>query len=110
VGVGRARELAFTARKFDAHEAHMMGLVTRVVAHDELHTAAENAVAEILSTAPLARNYWKRALSARYGPIDETTLDAAPESAEVREGFDAFLAKRPANWTLANTQAPGKPK
>ena len=108
VGVGRARELAFTARKFDAREAHMMGIVTRVVPHDELRDAAEKAVAEILATAPLARGYWKRELSARYGPIDETTLDAAPESAEVREGFGAYLAKRAPSWVPVDDEPPGK--
>lgn len=98
VGVGRARELAFTARKFDAQEAHMMGLVTRLSAHDELEGAAQAAVTEILSTAPLARGYWKRELASLYGPIDETTLDAAPESDEVQEGFASFLEKRPPRW------------
>ena len=98
VGVGRARELAFTARRFSAQEAHAMGLVTRVVAHDELDEAADKAVTEILSTAPLARGYWKRELSARYGPVDEATLDFAPGSDEVREGFESFLNKRPPAW------------
>jgi enoyl-CoA hydratase len=98
VGVGRAREMVFTARKFDAQEAHVMGLVTRVVPHEELQAAASKAVAEILSTAPAARGYWKRELSARYGPIDEATLDGAPGSDEVLEGFEAFLGKRDPNW------------
>ena len=98
VGVGRARDIAFTARKFGAAEAHMMGLVTRLVPHEELQEAATKAVAEILSTAPLARGYWKRELTARYGPIDEVTLDAAPESNEVVEGFQSFLDKRPPSW------------
>ena len=99
VGVGRARDLAFTARKFDAAEAHMMGLVTRLVPHDGLEEAATKAVGELLSTAPLARAYWKRELTSRYGPIDEATLDAAPQSDEVLEGFQSFLDKRPPSWT-----------
>ncbi|MFN3472605.1 MAG: enoyl-CoA hydratase/isomerase family protein [Blastomonas sp.] len=98
VGVGRARDLAFTARKFDAAEAHMMGLVTRRVPRDQLEDAASQAVGEILSTAPHARGYWKRELSARYGPVDEATLDAALGSAEVVEGFRSFLDKRPPAW------------
>ena len=98
VGVGRARDLAFTARKIDAAEAHLMGLATRIVPHDDLEEAANKAVAELLSTAPLARGYWKRELSSRYGPIDEATLDAAPQSDEVLEGFQSFLDKRPPRW------------
>jgi enoyl-CoA hydratase/carnithine racemase len=105
VGVGRARDLAFTARKFDAQEAYQMGLVTRLSAHDQLEAAAQQAVGELLSTAPLARNYWKRELSARYGAIDEATLDAAPACDEVREGFDAFLEKRPPRWDPKNGNA-----
>lgn len=99
VGVGRARELAFTARKFDAREAYAMGLVTRIAPAEDLAAAAEKAAEEILSTAPLARGYWKRELSARYGSIDEATLDAAPESDEVREGFESFLEKRAPSWS-----------
>jgi enoyl-CoA hydratase len=98
VGVGRARELALTGRRFDAREALAMGVVERVVAHEELETAAEAAAYEILNTAPLARNLFRQAVSARYGVVDEATMNWGPESPEVAEGFAAFQEKRPPAW------------
>ncbi len=103
VGVGRARELALTGRKFDAREALSMGVVERVVAHDDLESAAEAAAYEILQTAPLARNLFRQAISARYGAVDEVTMNWGPGSPEVIEGFAAFQEKRPPVWQQRNS-------
>src|SRR5436309_4858922 len=40
VGVAVARDLLLSARRFDAAEAQRIGLLSRVVPHDELRTAA----------------------------------------------------------------------
>ena len=36
IGVSRAKELLFTGRRMDANEAHALGLITRLVAADDL--------------------------------------------------------------------------
>lgn len=98
VGVGRARELALTNRRFDATEALSLGIVERVVAHAELEAAAEAAAFEVLATAPEARNRFRQALNVRYGVVDEMTMDWAASSVEAAEGFAAFVEKRPPAW------------
>jgi len=98
VGIARARELMFTARRIDAAEAERIGMIARVVPHEELHEAAAALAAEILQTAPVARAQWKRMVNARYGWVDEPTFEASIRGAECAEGFRAFVEKRSPNW------------
>src|SRR5205085_8653776 len=62
VGVAVARDLLLSARPFDAAEAVRMGLIARVVPHDELRDAAVEAARQVLRTAPAARMHVKRIL------------------------------------------------
>lgn len=98
VGLARARDLVFTARRFDAAEALAMGLVARVVPHDELAAATREAVAKLLRGAPEARWQMKRIMNERYGSIDGMTLDASIAGPEVVEGFRSFVERRPPSW------------
>jgi enoyl-CoA hydratase/carnithine racemase len=98
-GIAVARDLLLSARRFDAAEAQRLGLITRVVPHDELREAALAAVREILRTAPSARMHVKRMLNERYGTIDYQTMDwSMQESPEPREGMQAFMEKRSPSW------------
>jgi len=101
VGVARARELVFTARKIDALEAERIGLVSRVVAHEDLVQAAEETAHSILRTAPKARAHFKRMVNSRYGYIDEPTLEVSIREGECIEGFRAFVEKRVPSWVPA---------
>lgn len=99
VGVAVARDLLLSARVLDAAEAQRVGLVSRVVPHDDLEQAAEAALREILRTAPTARVQVKRMLSERYGRIDTQTMyEALEHSTELREGMLAFMEKRQPSW------------
>jgi enoyl-CoA hydratase len=99
VGIAVARDLLLSARRFDAAEALRIGLISRVVPHDQLHDAAREAVREILQTPPMARTHVKRMLNERYGLIDyQTMFWALEESDEPREGMQAFMEKRPPRW------------
>jgi enoyl-CoA hydratase/carnithine racemase len=99
VGLAVARDLLLSARRFDAAEAQRIGLLSRVVPHDELDAAATQAAREILRTAPSARVHVKRMLNERYGQIDYQTMFWALEhSSEPREGMRAFLEKRQPGW------------
>src|SRR5437016_2993674 len=60
VGIAVARDLLLSARRFDAVEALRIGLVSRVVPHDELRERALDAAWEVLQTAPDARVQVKR--------------------------------------------------
>lgn len=99
VGVAVARDLLLSARVLDADEALALGLISRVVAHDHLRTAALEAAHQVLRTAPDARTHVKRMLNERYGRIDLQTMSwALEESEELREGMRAFMEKRPPSW------------
>ena len=99
VGLAMARDLLLSARPFGADEALQMGLLSRVVLHDELHEAATEAARQVMRTAPMARAQVKRMLNERYGLIDyQTMFWALAHSDEPREGMRAFMEKRPPAW------------
>jgi enoyl-CoA hydratase/carnithine racemase len=99
VGIAVARDLLLSARRFDAAEAQRIGLISRVVAHDDLRSAARAAAEEVLRTAPAARVQVKRMLNQRYGDIDyQTMFWALDHSPEPREGMAAFMEKRDPSW------------
>jgi enoyl-CoA hydratase/carnithine racemase len=100
VGIAVARDLLLTGRVLDAEEARALGLIARVVPHDQLREAAVEAAHQVLRTAPDARAHVKRMLNERYGPIDTQTMNwSLATSAELREGMAAFMEKRPPAWT-----------
>ena len=94
-----ARDLLLSARRFDAQEAQRLGVISRVVPHDELRDAARTAAREVLRSSPDARLHVKRMLNEHYGPIDYQTMFWALEhSEEPREGMQAFMEKRSPSW------------
>jgi enoyl-CoA hydratase/carnithine racemase len=103
VGIAVARDLLLSARKIDAAEALRIGLISRVVPHDELRDAAVQAAREVLQTGPEARMHVKRMLNDRYGLIDyQTMFWTLQHSEETREGMLAFMEKRAARWVPAD--------
>lgn len=99
VGMAVARDLLLSARTVDADEARRIGLISRVVPHEDLRTAAVEAAQAVLRTGPDARTHVKRMLHERYGLIDYQTMFWSLEhSPEPREGMQAFMEKRPPSW------------
>lgn len=99
VGMAQARDLLLSARKIDAAEALRIGLVSRMVPHDELRAAALEAAREVLQTAPEARAHVKRMLNENYRAVDyQTMFWSLQYSGEPREGMRAFMEKRQPNW------------
>ena len=98
VGVARARDLMFTARRVDAEEAAHIGLIARVVDHDRLEVEAAEVARAVLQCAPRARAVCRRALLQRYEPIDDEGFRAGLTTPEAEEGFAAFLERRTPRW------------
>ena len=105
VGDKRAKDLLLTARIFDAAEAYRLGLVTEVVAADEL-LGRVRAVAEMLmANSPESLAATKRLLAAQNKAWLDGAIAAAMEAnaaardtADFREGVAAFLEKRKPVW------------
>jgi enoyl-CoA hydratase/carnithine racemase len=104
VGMAQARDLLLSARKIDAAEAHRIGLVSRLVAHEDLEAEALRAACEVLQTAPECRAHVKRMLNQQYAQIDYQTMFISLMSGggEAREGMTAFMEKRRPNWIPAD--------
>ena len=98
VGMARAKYLLFTAQYFSAAEALAMGLVSRVVPHEQLDAAVAETIGWVRQTGPRARTLLKRDLNRQLPPIDLPMFAESLASAEVREGFEAFVEKRPPAW------------
>ncbi|MEO7247162.1 MAG: enoyl-CoA hydratase/isomerase family protein [Novosphingobium sp.] len=99
VGMAQARDLLLTARSLDAAEALRIGMISRVVPHENLRAEALKAAVQVLQTAPEARAHVKRMLNQQYAPIDfETMFASLAYGTEVREGMNAFMEKRQPNW------------
>ena len=106
VGKRQARRLALTTTRIAAPEALAIGLVQQVVALDDLDAAIAATVKELLIGGPNAQ----REIKALYAQFDvgvitpeareltAQTISRVRGTDEAREGFAAFLGKRPANW------------
>ena len=106
VGKRQARRLALTTMRIAAAEALSIGLVQQLVALDDLDAAIDATVKELLIGGPNAQAEIKT-LYAQFevGPVTPEvreltaqTISRVRGTAEAREGFAAFLGKRPANW------------
>lgn len=101
VGLAKARELIFLGNKIDGKDAAAMGLVTRVVADDELTSAAGTFIAELAQKAPISMKMVKNMLNnASFNNLDaqlSQELDAVfmcTTTQDWQEGVDAFAQKR----------------
>ena len=101
VGRERAAELLFTGRIIDAAEAERIGLVSRVVPHDELLPTAIALAEQIAANPPLAVQRLKRGLRealdpdwAALGSWVTSSLAELMQTEDHREGVASFLEKR----------------
>jgi enoyl-CoA hydratase len=101
VGRERAAELLFTGRIIDAEEAGAMGLVSRVVPHDELLATALALADRIASNPPLAVQKLKQGLRRALDPDWDalgrwvsTSLAELFRTEDHREGVASFLERR----------------
>ena len=107
IGPRHARRLAMTAEQISADEAHRLSLVHELAPNDQLDAVVERVVGQLLSNGPTALSEIKSLYRTLYGAeIDAAlrefttvTMARMRGSDEAREGFAAFLEKRPAEWT-----------
>jgi 2-ketocyclohexanecarboxyl-CoA hydrolase len=100
VGEKRAREIWFLCRRYDAATADRWGLVNRVVPLAELRAEVRRWADEILALSPTSLRFLKQSFNADsehiagVGSLAFSGLHQFVDSAEAREGVQAFAAKR----------------
>lgn len=108
VGKRQAKRLALTTERIGAAEALALGLVQKVVTDDELDGAVDATVAALLGGGPQAQREIKTlmaqldvgAITPEVMELTAQTIARVRGTAEAREGFAAFLAKRPPPWAV----------
>jgi enoyl-CoA hydratase len=108
VGREKAAEMLFTGEIVDAAEALRIGLVGRLVDHEQLLPTAIGLAQRIAGNPPLAVQALKRGLRRALDPdwreLGEwvsTTLGQLFLTEDHREGVKSFLEKRPARYVGA---------
>ncbi len=102
VGLAKAYEMIFTTDPVDAQEAYRIGLVNKVVPHEELMNATYQFATRIASNPPLAmrlaKQGVKRGLNIRWDEFwgwTGLTFGWCLETEDHKEGVKSFLEKRP---------------
>ncbi len=105
IGQKRAREVFFLGFDYTAQEAFEMGMVNAVVPHDELETTALEWARVINGKSPTAMRMLKYGFNLPDDGLVGQQLFAgeatrlAYGTAEAQEGRDAFLEKRPQDYS-----------
>ena len=101
VGMGRAKEIIYTASNIKADEAYRIGLVNKVVPQEELMAAAQKMASKIASNAPVAVRLSKKAINEglqvdmdKAIVIEEHAFGDCFATEDQKEGMSAFLEKR----------------
>lgn len=103
VGPAHALDLLLSARKFDAAEAERLGLVNRVVPHDDLMPFVRDYAEDLAANcSPTSMQIMKREI---YQHLTESLGDAHDEAVRLmvesfsrpdfKEGVQSFIDKRP---------------
>jgi 2-(1,2-epoxy-1,2-dihydrophenyl)acetyl-CoA isomerase len=105
IGITKTKELMLTNRTLSAQEASQWGLVTEVVPDDELASRADQLAAQMAATASGSNGGIKALMMATFKngleeqmELEGRTIAERAESADGKEGVDAFLAKRKAEF------------
>ncbi len=100
VGEKKAREIWYMCRKYTAAEALEMGLVNKVVPHDQLAAEVQDWCDQIMEKSPTALSIAKRSFNADsenirgISALGMQTLQLYYNSEESQEGVKAFNEKR----------------
>lgn len=105
IGQKFAREVFFLGREYSASDAYRMGAVNKVVAHAELERVSLEWGDEVNAKSPTSQRMLKYAFNLIDDGLVGQQLFAgeatrlAYATNEAAEGRDAFLEKRPPDWS-----------
>jgi enoyl-CoA hydratase/carnithine racemase len=105
-GYLRAAELILLGLPFNAKRAAELGLVTRVLADEDLLATATQTARDLAKKPPAALQACKRLMKSstrdqleQAVKLENEEFSARVRSAEAKEAFTAFLEKRPPNFS-----------
>jgi len=109
VGRAKAMEITCSGRTYTAAEMEGMGLVSKVVAAEELNDALENTLNDFRAASPLVLRLNTRTLKgsrpgsfpAMMDRAEKIFLEELMTSADPVEGIEAFYGKRAPEWRNA---------
>jgi len=97
IGMGRAKEIIFTAERYAADEMADLGFVNEVVEPDEFEEAAYEYAAKLAGGPPLAQRFTKRAMHKGWDnheaglEVESMGFGHVVNSEDVHEGINAFF-------------------
>ena len=99
-GTGVASEMLIEGRIFSGREAYEKGLLSRVVADDQVTTQAMALASRVASGAPLSARYHKAAIRRLRGPLPVTRQEELASSdftktEDFQNACRSFMAKQP---------------
>jgi len=104
IGRAKAKELILTCDRISAEEALRIGLVNRVVPHEELMDVVFELALKIKRSAPLAVKLTKKAINRGLGGYEHSkmALEEAINGGDMIEGAMAFIERREPIWDKRN--------
>jgi 2-oxoglutaroyl-CoA hydrolase len=101
VGLGRAKDIVMRGRRVKAEEALAIGLVTEIVAPDQLDGSVDALIGELSRHSPLSMAMAKRVLNTVYDSplhvgleLEGLAYGLLQQTHDFHEGVDAFVEKR----------------
>jgi len=107
VGQKKAAELILTGRSVSGSEAAEIGLATRSVPRNQLSSAVQACIGQLLGLSPAALSLAKKASYAwdsvhfdkGLARAEKVYFEELMKSEDAHEGIRAFLEKRPPKWS-----------
>jgi len=100
IGIAKAKEMTYTAKKIDANTALNYGLVNAVYSSDELLTEVKKVAVKIAKLAPIAIGATKGAINQSYDitldsgmHLERTLFGELFRSKDMKNGVQAFINK-----------------
>lgn len=105
VGLARAKELVLTGQVITAQEAYEMGLINKVIAHDQLMTEARALAVKLAAVGPIAVGLAKDCINKSLALDSDSGLNYEAKAfalcfgtEDQKDAMTAFLEKKPTTF------------